>query len=70
MLGTTFNLMNPLDRFLIKDITADTVHSISGIADNPSSSQRIKHGTDKTGLGIIGIDLNMFRHVFPETPTE
>jgi len=69
MLGTIFNLMNPLDRLLIKDIATDSIHGVSGITNDPSFSQRVKHDTNKAGLGIIGIDLNTFRHISSKAPT-
>jgi len=39
MLRSLFNLVNPLDRFLVEYITPYPVHCIGGITDNRTAAQ-------------------------------
>ena len=46
VLWSSFYLVNPLNRLLIKDVTTNTVDSIGWIADHPALPKNIDHLVD------------------------
>ena len=51
-----FYLKDPVDRLRVKDVTADAVHGVGGIADNPTLPEKRRHLVKQTLLGVIGVD--------------
>ena len=64
ILGTLFQLVDPFDRLLVKDIATNPIHGIGGITDNPSETENIHYLFNQSCLRIDRIYLDYFCHLF------
>ncbi len=56
VIGTSFQLMDPLHSLLVKDITADPVNRIGGVTDDSPMLECLNNLGDEARLGVLRID--------------